>query len=108
MIRSNQRLPDALQGPVVQKAKSMGLNPPDPAKQAPTPPQLVGHPATHALEKLNNNDVPVEILNAAKVQWGKAAHRRDAEPFYFEDSDFEVFERESEPEAYADLYAYDL
>ena len=86
----------------------MGLNPPDPAKQAPTPPQLAGHPATHALEKLNQNDIPVEILNAAKAKWGSATHRRDAEPIYFEDTYFANFERDSEPEAYDELYEHDL
>jgi len=70
MIQNNQRLPAALQPHVQKKAQELGLKVPDPKSQKPTPPHLQGHPSTHAMQMLQNDDIPKEIVDAAKAAWG--------------------------------------
>ena len=70
MINNNERLPAALQPLVTQKAKELGLNPPDPSTQKPTPSHLQGHPSTQEIQMLQSNNIPPAIVQAAKAQWG--------------------------------------
>lgn len=57
MIQNNQRLPAALQPHVQKKAQELGLKVPDPKSQK-------------AMQMLQNDDVPKEIVDAAKAAWG--------------------------------------
>ena len=43
---------------------------PHPSTQDPTPPHLAGHPATHAIQKVKSDNIPQEIIAAAKAAWG--------------------------------------
>ena len=70
MINNNERLPEALQPLVYKKAKELGLNPPDPSTQKPTPSHLQGHPSTKEIQMLQGNNIPPAIVQAAKAQWG--------------------------------------
>ena len=73
MIKNNQRLPAAMQNQVAKKAKELGLQVPDPATQKATPAHLTDHPSSHALQKLETNDIPKEIMDAAQAMWGRGS-----------------------------------
>ena len=101
----------------------MGLHPPNPSSQSPTPAELAGHPASHALKKLNDNNIPPEILSAAKAKWrrssakgvphgtavkGKAVLRREADPDAFGDEvPLDLWERDADPEPFYDSGLYE-